>query len=151
MPMRCGECRTAVDDTAETCPRCGAPRTQFRMAEFPGGSGDESESARPADDSGLGERRTIGTTARVGIGIAVIVVTFMAIAYYSKHSHLENVRRKCVATFELQDRCDCIVREIGKNTFGISFVPMFRLVSGLTQQRLGEIIREAAMACAEPR
>ncbi len=94
MPMRCGECRTAVDDTAETCPRCGAPRTQFRMAELPGGADAEPETARPASESGLGERRTIGTTARVWIGVTLIVVTFVAIAYYSKHSHLENVRRR---------------------------------------------------------
>jgi hypothetical protein len=121
------------------------------MAELPGGSDAEPETARPVSESGLGERRTIGTTARVWIGVTLIVVTFVAIAYYSKHSHLENVRRKCVATFELQDRCDCIVREIAKNTFAISFVPMFRFVSGLTQQRLGEIVRESAMACAAPR
>lgn len=148
MRMRCGQCRAAVDDSAEKCPLCGAPRTQFRMAHL--GPGSESETPRGASESSKGER-PIGTYVRVGIGITAIIVIFTGLAYYSKSSHLESVRRKCVATFDLQARCDCIVNEISKNTYAISFVPMFRFVSGLTQQKLGDIIRESAMVCAAPR
>jgi hypothetical protein len=152
MAMRCGECRTAVDDDAETCPRCGAPKTRFRAAE-PGhaieSGGAQDMLSAPA--SGSGTRRPLGAYPRAAIGITVIAVIFMAVAYYSKHSHLENVRRKCIATFDLANRCDCIINQISKNTYAISFVPMFRIVSGLSQQKLGDIIREAAMTCVEPR
>ncbi len=148
MLMRCGNCRAAVDDTAERCPLCGAPRTQFRMTHGPGSGSETAPGTREPVNGG---RRAIGMPARVGIGITAIVVIFAIFAYYSKSSHLENVRRKCVATFDLQERCDCIVSEISKNTYAISFVPMFRFVSGLTQHKLGDIIREAAMVCAAPR
>lgn len=152
MAMRCGECRTAVDDAAETCPRCGAPKSKFRAAESgPGVESGEPRTIRSPLASGSGARRPLGVYPRAAIGITVIAVVFMAVAYYSKHSHLENVRRKCIATFDLANRCDCIINEISKNTYAISFVPMFRIVSGLSQQKLGDIIREAAMTCVEPR
>lgn len=152
MPMRCGKCRTAVDDTAEACPRCGAPRSEFRAAALgPGPDGGEADDAGPMDKSDLDENRPLGAYKRAGIGVAVVAVLFAALAYYTKHSHLENVRRKCIATFELTHRCDCIVNEIDKNTYAISFMPMLRVISGLSQQRLGDLIREAAMTCVEPR
>ncbi len=152
MLMRCGECRTAVDESAEACPSCGAPRSKFRAAALgPGADAPAPGDAGAMVDSGPDVRRPLGPYARAGIGVAVVAVIFAGFAYYSKHSHLENVRRKCIATFELRHRCDCIVDEIGKNTYAISFVPMLRLVSGLSQYKLGDIIREASMACVEPR
>jgi hypothetical protein len=152
MPLRCGECRTAVDETAETCPRCGAPRTRFREAEpGPGTVGSGSGNALPPSEPGLGGRHSIGVYTRAGIGVVVVAAAFMALAYYSKTSHLEDVRRKCIATFELSRRCDCLVNEIDKHTSAISFVPFLRFISGLTQYKLGDIIREASMTCVESR
>jgi hypothetical protein len=145
-----------VDADAETCPSCGAPKTEFRPVE-PGHStenGTESgdpRNTRSAPASGSGTRRPLGAYPRAAIGIIVIAAIFIAVAYYSKHSHLENVRRKCTATFDLANRCECIVNEISKNTYAISFVPMFRILSGLSSQKLADIIREAAMTCVEPR
>jgi hypothetical protein len=102
-------------------------------------------------DKGPQSRLPRLTCRRAMIGIALLAVIFTAVAAYSKHFSLESVRRKCIATFDLASRCDCIVREIGTNTYAISFVPMFKILSGLSQQKLAGIIREAAMACAEPR
>lgn len=146
MPMQCTECGAAVDAALRACPKCGAPSEKFGSIAIGHAAGMGA-----AGSSSSYQRPSFGPYSRAAIGVTVVAVVFTLFALYSKHAHLDNVRRKCVETFELTTRCDCLVNEISKNTYAISFVPMFRFVSGLSPQKLAGIIREAAMACIEPR
>lgn len=149
MTSVCGDCGASVQDAAGRCPECGASRTRFRPRDLAQGGQAASRNPVQRDDEPEPERKGFAKRAVIG-GVAVLAI-FLALSVYTKHSHLENVRRKCIETFGVPQRCDCIVGEISKNTYSISFVPMFRFVSGLSQQRLGDIIRESAMACVERR
>jgi hypothetical protein len=151
MSMRCGICRTAVDETAGNCPACGAPRSIFREAELGFNVvGDESGHA-PPNDASLPASRFPGTRARVAIAVVVIAALATGYIYYSKHSYLENQRRRCIEVFAMTQRCDCITNEIDKNAYAISFLRWPRVLAALTRQNLDEIYREASMTCVQPR
>lgn len=150
MPIECGVCRTEVDEAFESCPNCGAPKTKFRPTDNLAGG----------DDLGLSHERPMRTAIPVEDGkaklylprwvyIVIIISIFSALAYHFKQSHLEGVRRKCIDTFSSTARCDCIINKISQNTVAMSYIPMLRTVTGLTQGKLMDIIKEAAMACIE--
>jgi hypothetical protein len=78
--------------------------------------------------------------------VAVVLVLYM-VASYNKNATLNDLRRRCVDTFENTPRCECMTDEIGKRTYTFYYLPILRRFTLPSQHKLETILKQAAMAC----
>lgn len=79
--------------------------------------------------------------------VIIGAIVLFIFAHFNKNWTIEDVRLKCIKTFENAPRCECISDQLKERTSIITFLPLLRRFTGPSQHMVEELIRESAMAC----